>query len=65
MIFLVKLTPSIDHALPTIHQASPTLYSLTNYISYDMFTDSHKAFLYAISSNEETKSFKQAIQNEN
>lgn len=63
--FVVKLPPSIDHARPASHQASSTVHSLTNYISYDKFSDSHKAFLSAISSNEEPRSFKQARQDQN
>lgn len=57
---VVKLPSSIDHACPTSHQASSTVHSFTNYISYDKFSDSQKAFLAAISSNEEPRFFKQA-----
>lgn len=39
--YFVKLPPSIDHAHPTIYQVSSTVHSLTNYISYENFTDSH------------------------
>ncbi|OMO65653.1 hypothetical protein CCACVL1_21443 [Corchorus capsularis] len=44
------------------HEASSgTLYSLSNFISYDNFHSSHKAFLAAISLRDEPKSFSQAV----
>lgn len=38
------------------------VHPLANFISYKNFTDSHKAFLAAVSSNKEPKHFNQAVQ---
>ncbi|KAD6455029.1 hypothetical protein E3N88_09735 [Mikania micrantha] len=58
----VRLPPSIDHEQSTSNQRSSTVHPLAHYISYDKFTNTHKAFLAAITSNSEPKSFKQAVQ---
>ncbi|GJR35000.1 putative RNA-directed DNA polymerase [Tanacetum coccineum] len=58
----VQLPPSIDHKQPTSSRESSTVHSLAHYVSYDNFTNTHKAFLSAITSNNEPKHFQQAIQ---
>ncbi|KAK1440796.1 hypothetical protein QVD17_06628 [Tagetes erecta] len=63
--FVVDLPPSIDHALPTANQQPSTVHSLAHFISYNKFSNNHKAFLAAISSTDEPKTFKQAVQDEN
>ncbi|KAJ0568794.1 putative RNA-directed DNA polymerase [Helianthus annuus] len=63
--YVVHLPPSIDQSQPDSDQGSSTVHPIANFISYDKFTNSHKAFLSAISSNDEPKSFKQAVQNPN
>ncbi|KAK1414173.1 hypothetical protein QVD17_29914 [Tagetes erecta] len=61
--FEVQLPPSIDPALPTPDLGtSLTVHSLANYISYNKFSKSHKAFLAAISAHDEPKTFNQAVQ---
>ncbi|MFS7948515.1 putative RNA-directed DNA polymerase [Helianthus anomalus] len=63
--FEVKLPPSVDHAHPSSNQASSTVHPLAHYLSYDKFTDNHKAFLSAITRHDEPKNFQQAAQDEN
>ncbi|KAM0060751.1 putative RNA-directed DNA polymerase [Helianthus debilis subsp. tardiflorus] len=58
----VKLPPSIDHAHPASDQESSTVCPIANFVSYEKFSKSHKAFLAAITSNDEPKNFKQAVQ---
>ncbi|KAK9055092.1 hypothetical protein SSX86_026172 [Deinandra increscens subsp. villosa] len=60
--FIVKLPPSIDHTQPTSNSEGSTVHPITNYISYDKFSDSHRSFLAAITTNHEPKYFKQAMQ---
>ncbi|KAI3736523.1 hypothetical protein L2E82_26344 [Cichorium intybus] len=62
--FVVKLPPSVDNAQPTHNQVDSTVHPLSNYVTYDNFSQQHKAFLSAISSIEEPKCFKQAAQND-
>ncbi|MFS7932971.1 putative RNA-directed DNA polymerase [Helianthus anomalus] len=61
----VQLPPSIDHARTASDQQSSTVHPLANFVSYDKFSDSHKAFLAAITSNDEPENFKQAVQDPN
>ena len=63
--YVVKLPPSIDHAQASSDQQSSTVCPLANFVSYEKFSDSHKAFLAAITSNDEPNSFNQAVQNPN
>ncbi|XP_076910204.1 uncharacterized protein LOC143567765 [Bidens hawaiensis] len=63
--YVVNLPPSIDQASPDSSEQSSTIYPIANFISYDKFSDLHKAFLTAISINDEPKTFKQAAQDEN
>ncbi|KAI3754367.1 hypothetical protein L1987_54149 [Smallanthus sonchifolius] len=58
----VDLLHSIDHADPTHNQATSTVHPLAHYISYKNFSANHKAFLTAIDSFDEPKTFKQAAQ---
>ncbi|KAI3516445.1 hypothetical protein L1887_15360 [Cichorium endivia] len=59
----VKLPPSLntDTHSPSDHQPS-TVHPLTHFVSYDKFTNAHKAFLAAITSSNEPKNFSQAMQ---
>ncbi|CAI9290757.1 unnamed protein product [Lactuca saligna] len=43
--FDVKLLPSIDYMQTAPDQPSSTIYPIANYVSYDAFSDSHKAYL--------------------
>ncbi|KAM0024537.1 putative RNA-directed DNA polymerase [Helianthus debilis subsp. tardiflorus] len=63
--YIVDLPPSIDQALPVPGQSSSTVHSIANFISYNKFTNSHKAFLAAISSDDEPMDFKEAVQDSN
>lgn len=62
--FVVKLPPSVDNARTTPIQASSTVHSLSNFVSYDSFTDSHKVFLADINSIDEPKVFYKAVKDE-
>ncbi|KAM0002197.1 putative RNA-directed DNA polymerase [Helianthus debilis subsp. tardiflorus] len=59
----VKLPPSLDveHSHPGSEKNPSTVHSLSHFVSYDNFSNSHKAFLSAITSNNEPKFFGQAI----
>lgn len=59
--FEVHLPPSLDHAQSSLHQDSSTVHPLAHFVSYDKFTNTHKAFLTAITKNNEPKHFKQAV----
>ncbi|GKA20495.1 putative RNA-directed DNA polymerase [Tanacetum coccineum] len=59
--FEVNLPPSLDHTQSSLHQGSSTVHPLAHFISYDNFTNTHKAFLTAITTNNEPKHFKQAV----
>ncbi|KAK1406643.1 hypothetical protein QVD17_42133 [Tagetes erecta] len=58
----VKLPPSIDHEQSTFNQQSSTVHPLAQFISYDKFTNKHKAFLASITTNKVPKHFNQAAQ---
>ncbi|GJZ91070.1 putative RNA-directed DNA polymerase [Tanacetum coccineum] len=58
----VKLPPSVDHAKPASSEASSTVHPLCNFVSYEKFFLSHKAFLAAITSGNEPKNFNQAFE---
>ncbi|KAK1435086.1 hypothetical protein QVD17_00846 [Tagetes erecta] len=60
--FFVKLPPSVDHSHPTSNQVASTVHPISNFVSYDKFSDNHKAFLAAVNANDEPKCFKQAAQ---
>ena len=59
--FEVNLPPSLDHTQSSLHQDSSTVHPLAHFISYDNFCNNHKAFLTAITINNEPKHFKQAV----
>ncbi|KAJ9544451.1 hypothetical protein OSB04_024158 [Centaurea solstitialis] len=61
----VTLPPSVDHAKPVPDRTSSTVHPLSDYVSYNKFSASHKAFLAAITSVNEPKSFEEAMQDEN
>lgn len=63
--YIVNLPSSIDQATPVTNRDSSTVHSLANFISYKNCTHSHRAFLAGISTNNEPKSFNQAVQNVN
>ena len=60
----VKLPPSIDHPPPASDQEPSTVCPIANFVSYEKFSKSHKAFLAAITENDEPKSFRQAVQDQ-
>ncbi|KAI3680226.1 hypothetical protein L2E82_50551 [Cichorium intybus] len=60
----VSMPPSVDHAHPSSDQGSSTVHPLAHYISYDKFSNGHKAFLTAITSHDEPKTFFKASQDE-
>nr|KAJ0218880.1 hypothetical protein LSAT_V11C300106340 [Lactuca sativa] len=60
--FDVELPHSIDHTQTTPDQPSSVVYPIANYVSYDAFSDTHKAYLEAITKNSERKDFFQAMQ---
>ncbi|KAK9050950.1 hypothetical protein SSX86_027575 [Deinandra increscens subsp. villosa] len=60
----VKLPPSVDHARPATNQEPSTVHPLANFISYEKFSNCHKAYLTAIDSNDEPKHFSEAVQDE-
>lgn len=59
----INLPPSIDHAPPAAGHAASTVHPLSNFISYNNFSCSHKALLAAIVTHNVPKFFKQAAQN--
>ncbi|CAH9133803.1 unnamed protein product, partial [Cuscuta epithymum] len=60
--FETDLPPSLDHSRPTASSVNSTVYPLSDFISYEKFSSSHKAFLAAITSRDEPKYFSQAVQ---
>ncbi|KAI3785071.1 hypothetical protein L1987_44183 [Smallanthus sonchifolius] len=62
--YMVKLLPSVDHSQPTTNQGTSTVHPLAQYVSYDKFSKSHKAFIAAINSHGEPKCFNQAVQDD-
>ncbi|GJR64379.1 putative RNA-directed DNA polymerase [Tanacetum coccineum] len=61
--FVVQVPPSLKHPTSTSNQVTSTVrYPISNFVSYDKFSTNHKAFLAAITNNEEPKCFKQAAQ---
>ncbi|CAH9138265.1 unnamed protein product [Cuscuta epithymum] len=57
----VDLPPSLVHSQPTTNQADSIMYPISNFITYERFSNKHKAFLAAITSHDEPKQFSQAI----
>ncbi|GKD04000.1 retrovirus-related pol polyprotein from transposon TNT 1-94 [Tanacetum coccineum] len=61
--FVVQVPPSVKHPVSTSNQVTSTVrYPISNLVSYDKFSTNHKAFLAAITNNDEPKCFKQAAQ---
>lgn len=60
----MKLPPSVDHEHSSSHSdhEPSTVHPLAHFVSYNNFTNSHKTFLAAITQNNESKHFAQAIQ---
>ncbi|KAD4887930.1 hypothetical protein E3N88_20003 [Mikania micrantha] len=59
--YFVQLPPSVDHAQTSPTQGSSTVHPLSNFVLYKHFSETHKAFLAAIDSNDEPKYFHQAV----
>lgn len=59
--YVTELPTSIDHSLTTSNHGTSEVYPLSHYVSYDKFSNVHKAFLAAITSLDEPKYFHQAI----
>ncbi|KAI3808617.1 hypothetical protein L1987_24572 [Smallanthus sonchifolius] len=62
--YLVKLPPLVDNSQPDSDQADSTVHPISHFVSYNKFSNSHKAFLTAIDSNDEPSCFEQATQDE-
>ncbi|XP_076888387.1 uncharacterized protein LOC143538804 [Bidens hawaiensis] len=62
--FVVHLPSSVDHARSAPTQASSTVHPLINFVSYNNFSNAHKAFLAAIDSIDEPKFFHRAMKND-
>nr|GEU33295.1 putative reverse transcriptase domain-containing protein [Tanacetum cinerariifolium] len=62
--YQVQLPPLVDHAQASSSQASFTVHPLSNFVTYNHFSNAHKAFLAAIDSNDEPKYFHQAIKDD-
>nr|KAJ0186503.1 hypothetical protein LSAT_V11C900486210 [Lactuca sativa] len=62
--YVVQLPPSISHPQSTTDHVSSTVHPLTNYVSYDKFTTTHKSFLAAIVTHDEPKKFHQAVKDD-
>ncbi|KAK1439791.1 hypothetical protein QVD17_05611 [Tagetes erecta] len=61
--FVLQVPPSVRHPTSTSNQVASTVhYPISNFVSYDSFSTNHKAFLTAITKNDEPKNFKQASQ---
>ncbi|GKA67755.1 retrovirus-related pol polyprotein from transposon TNT 1-94 [Tanacetum coccineum] len=61
--YVVQVPPSVKHLTSTSNQVTSTVrYPISNFVSYDKFFTNHKAFLAAITYNDEPKCFKQAAQ---
>ncbi|GKC55403.1 retrovirus-related pol polyprotein from transposon TNT 1-94 [Tanacetum coccineum] len=61
--YVVQVPPSVKHPTLTSNQVTSTIrYPILNFVSYDKFSTNHKAFIAAITNNDEPKCFKQAEQ---
>ncbi|GJS52929.1 putative RNA-directed DNA polymerase [Tanacetum coccineum] len=61
--YVVQVPPLVKHPTSTSNQVTSTVrYPISNFVSYDKFSTNHKAFLAAITNNDEPKCFKQAAQ---
>ncbi|CAH9112219.1 unnamed protein product [Cuscuta epithymum] len=58
----VQLPPSLDHSRPITNSVNSKPYPISDFISYEKFSSTHKAFLAAITSRDEPKYFSQAVQ---
>ncbi|GJX35613.1 hypothetical protein Tco_0247170 [Tanacetum coccineum] len=58
----LKLPPLVDHAKPASSEASSTVHPLSNFVSYEKFFGSHKAFLAAITSGNQPKNFNESVE---
>ncbi|KAI3494583.1 hypothetical protein L1887_40715 [Cichorium endivia] len=58
--YLVKLPPSVSHEQLVSDQETSTVHPISNFVSYKSFSTSHKAYLGAISSDNEPTTFSQA-----
>lgn len=60
----INLPPSVDHAKPAPTQGSSTVHPISNFVSYNKFSKTHKAFLAAIDSIDVPRNFDQAVQDD-
>ncbi|GKA90186.1 putative RNA-directed DNA polymerase [Tanacetum coccineum] len=61
--FVVQVPPLVKHPTSTSNQVASTVcHPISNFVSYDKFSTNHKAFLSAITNNDEPKYFKQVAQ---
>ncbi|KAJ9540013.1 hypothetical protein OSB04_026519 [Centaurea solstitialis] len=56
-----ELPPSLDHPPPTSNSSTSTVHPISQFVSYDRFSRSHKIYLAAITSHDEPKYFHQAV----
>ena len=68
--FITDLPPSLEHPQTITNSSSSTtsqstVYPLSHFISYDNFTKTHRAFLAAITSTDDPKSFSKATKSQN
>ncbi|GLT64493.1 hypothetical protein SLA2020_369820 [Shorea laevis] len=63
--YVCSMSQSVDPNQVTLQSAnSGTLYPLSNHLSYNSFSPNHKAYLAAITSLDEPKTFSQAVKSE-
>lgn len=62
--FVVKLPHSINHQQPDSNREASTVHPISNFVSYESFSENHTAYLTAITLNDEPRSFNQASQDE-
>lgn len=62
--YQVDLPPSVTPILPNGSSGNSVIYPLSNYLSYKNFSNSHSAYLTDISSQDEPKTFMQAVKHQ-
>ncbi|KAJ9540324.1 hypothetical protein OSB04_026830 [Centaurea solstitialis] len=62
--YVTEIPQSIDHSQPIANSGTSTVYPLSNFVSYNKFSSTHKACLAAITSHDEPKYYHQAVKND-
>lgn len=60
-IYETKYVGITDHSQPPPDSGTSTIYPLSHFVFYERFSHSHKAFLAAITSNDEPNFFSEAV----